>query len=88
MPGSISSTEIRWGYKSGNATTADYPRASINQTGSTPAKFSVEMKAPSGGGPIYIRAHAIVDGIDVYSSEYQITVNPRYTGGGGGGGGY
>ncbi len=65
----------------------DYPRSSAAQTGSTPQTFSAELIAPSGGGPIYLRAHAVVDGVDIYSPEKQIAITPLYTGGGGGGGG-
>jgi hypothetical protein len=87
-PGTISKTMILWGYKSGSGNITEYPRNSMVQTGQTPGKFSAEQKAPAGGGPIYFRVYAIVDGFDIYSSEYQITIIPRYTGGGGGGGGY
>lgn len=80
-PGDISQTAIYWGYNSGSANISDYPRATNLQTGKTPMGFSVELKAPA-TGPIYFRAHAIVDGVNVYSPEYQITINPRYTGGG------
>jgi hypothetical protein len=63
---------------------ADYPRTSMVQTGQTSKTFSVELKAPAGGGPVYFRAHAVVDGTDIYTPEYQITIVPRYTGAGGG----
>jgi hypothetical protein len=81
--GSISQTAIYWGYTSGGANISNYPRASSVQSGKTPAKFSAQFTAPSSGS-IYVRAYAKVDGVDVYSQEYPITINPRYTGGGGG----
>jgi len=70
------------GLRSGNASATAYPKASIKQTGKTPQGFSVTIKTPSGGS-LYFRAHAIVDGTDVYSPEYQITIAAP-TGGGGG----
>ncbi|VVB87690.1 Uncharacterised protein [uncultured archaeon] len=85
-PGTISKTMILWGYKSGSGNITDYPRTSIMQTGQTPGTFRTDLTAPAGGGPIYFRAYALVDGTDIYSPEYQITIIPRYTGGGGGGG--
>ncbi|HEY9246957.1 MAG TPA: hypothetical protein VIO11_08940 [Candidatus Methanoperedens sp.] len=86
--GTISKTMILWGFKSGGENITDYLRNSTIQTGQTPGTFSTEMKAPSGGGPIYFRAYAVVDGTEIYSLEYQIIIIPRYTGEGGGGGGY
>ncbi len=86
-PGAISNTSILWGFNSGGMNITDYPRSSAAQTGSTPQTFSANLTAPSGGGPIYLRAHAVVDGVDIYSPEYQITISPLYTGAGGGGGG-
>ncbi len=83
-PGSISNTSIIWGFNSGGMNISDYPRSSAAQTGSTPQTFSANLTAPSGGGPIYFRAHAVVDGVDIYSPEYRITIAPVYTGGGGG----
>jgi hypothetical protein len=80
--GTISKTMVLWGFKSGGVNITDYPRTSTVQTGQTPATFSAELKAPAGGGPIYFRAYAVVDDTNVYSDEYQITINPRYTGGG------
>ncbi len=82
VPGEINDTSIIWGYTSGNASTTEYPRVSIKQTGKTPQGFSATMKTPSGGS-LYFRAHATVDGTDVYSPEYQITIAAP-TGGGGG----
>ena len=87
-PGTISNTSILWGFSSGGTNISDYPRSSAPQTGSTPQNFSATLTAPSGGGPIYIRAHAVVDGVDIYSPEQQIAIIPVYTGAGGGGGGY
>ncbi len=86
-PGTISNTSILWGFNSGGTNITDYPRSSAAQTGSTPQTFSDNLTAPSGGGPIYFRAHAVVDGVDIYSPEQQITIIPLYTGAGGGGGG-
>lgn len=84
MLGEITHTAVHWGYRSGRADIKDYGYFSRVYTGKTPQQFSVVLKAPSGGGPLYFRAHALVDGIDVYTPEYMITINPKYTGGGGG----
>ncbi|MCX9025366.1 MAG: hypothetical protein OIN85_04630 [Candidatus Methanoperedens sp.] len=76
--GNISQTGVQWGYS------ANYTRNSTVLNGKTPQKFSVDLIAPAGGGPIYFRVYATVDGVDIYSPGYQIAINPRYTGGGGG----
>jgi hypothetical protein len=76
--GNISQTGVQWGFSS------NYTRNSTVLTGKSPQKFSVDLKAPAGGGPIYFRVYATVDGVDIYSPGYQIAINPRYTGGGGG----
>lgn len=81
MSGDISHTAVHWGYSS--VTISNYTRESKVQTGKTPQMFSTELKAPAGGDYIYFRVHAIVDGAESYSNEYQIAINPRYTGGGG-----
>jgi predicted nucleic acid-binding Zn ribbon protein len=72
-PGMIHHTSVFWGFMSGGENTADYPRVSTIQTGYTPAEFSVELKAPS-GGLIYFRSHAVVDDTEIYSPEYKITI--------------
>ena len=81
-PGNISDTAIIWGYTSGNASTTAYPKVSIKQTGKTLQAFNATIMTPS-GGTLFFRAHATVDGTDVYSPEYQITIATP-TGGGGG----
>lgn len=87
-PGDITQSAIHWGYRSGNASISEYPKVSMIQSGKTPQGFSATIKTPSGGS-IYFRAHAMVDGTDVYSTEYQITIVASTGGGGGsGGGGY
>lgn len=80
-PGDISSTSVLWGYRSGGTNISDYPRVSSVQTGKTPGVFSAVLKAPA-SGTIYFRAHAIVDGSDLFSPEYLITIISPYTGGG------
>ena len=82
MLGDISHTSVHWGYSS--VKISNYTRESKVQTGKTPHIFSAELKAPAGGDYIYFRVHAIVGGAELYSNEYQIAINPRYTGGGGG----
>ena len=81
-PGEISNTAIIWGYKSGSANISDYSKVTVIQTGKTPQGFSAGIKTPS-GGTLYFRAHAVVDGINVYSTEYQISIILQTSGGGG-----
>ena len=83
-PGTISNTSILWGFNSSGTNMSGYPRSSAPQAGSTPQSFSATLTAPSGGGPVYVRAHAVVDGVDIYSPEQQITIIPLYTSSGGG----
>jgi predicted lipoprotein with Yx(FWY)xxD motif len=72
-PGNISNTAILWGYKSGNANVSDYSKATVIQTGKTLQQFSTGIIIPP-SGTIYFRAHAIVDGTNVFSQEYQISI--------------
>lgn len=80
-PGDITSTAIYWGTRSGNASISEYPKVSIIQSGKTTQGFNTTIKTPSSGS-LYFRAHAIVDGKDIYSPEYQIIIAAP-TGGGG-----
>lgn len=73
IQGEITHTAVHWGYQSGSANISDYPRTSQIQTGKTPQGFSAEIMVPAGGN-FYFRAHATVDGVDVYSPEYQIAI--------------
>jgi len=74
--GEISHSAVHWGFKAGRANVTDYGRFSSVETGKTPQEFSTVLKAPA-SGTIYFRAHAIVDGEDLYSDEYVIAINPR-----------
>ncbi|VVB92963.1 Uncharacterised protein [uncultured archaeon] len=74
--GNISQTGVQWGFSS------NYTRNSTVLNGESPQNFSVVLKAPAGGGPVYFRIYATVDGVDIYSPGYQIAIIPRYTGGG------
>jgi hypothetical protein len=76
--GIISQTGVQWGFS------ANYTRNSTVLTGNSPETFSMDLIAPAGGGPIYFRVYATVDGVNIYSPGYQIAITPRYTGGGGG----
>ena len=78
-PGNISDTAILLGYKSGSANISDYSNATAIQTGKTVQQFSTEINIPS-SGTVYFRAHAIVDGTDVFSQEYQISVRVQTSG--------
>lgn len=74
--GNISHAAVHWGTKSGGTDIKDYGRFSKVYTGKVPQNFSVELIAPE-IGIIYFRAHAIIDGDDIYSDEYMIRINPR-----------
>ncbi len=79
--GDINYTAIHWGYKSTSANISDYPGSGKIQTGKTPMEFTEELYAP-GGGNFYIRAHAVVDGVDAYSPEYQVIIDTSKSAGG------
>ncbi len=81
--GVITQTAIYWGFNSGGANMSNYARSSTIQTGRTPQRFMADLKAPA-GGTIYFRAFASIDGVNIYSQEYQIAISSPYTGGGGG----
>ncbi len=75
--GDISTTELLWDFKKGNATITDYSQRTPSMIGKTPMEFSQTLKA----GPtstIYLRAHAIVDGTEIFSDEKQITIYPEH----------
>lgn len=74
--GDISKTEIIWDYKKGNATINDYSHYTSSLTGKSPLEFSETLKVPQ-SSTIYFRAYAIVDGIEIYSSEYEMTIYPQ-----------
>jgi len=75
--GDISKTELLWDFKKGNATVTDYSQSTPSMTGKAPMEFSQTLKAgPS--STIYFRAHAIVDGIEIFSDEKQMTIYPEY----------
>lgn len=74
--GNITHAAVHWGTKSGGADIKDYGRFSKVYTGKVPQQFSMELIAPA-SGIIYFRAHAIIDGADIYSNEYEIRIIPR-----------
>jgi len=74
--GNISHAAVHWGFRSGGADIKDYGRFSKVYTGRVPQNFSVELIAPE-SGMIFFRAHALIDGTDIYSDEYQIRIIPR-----------
>jgi len=78
-PGNISNTAILWGYKSGSAKISDYSNATAIQTGKTSQQFSAEINIPP-SGTLYFRAHAIVDGTELFSQEYQISIRVQTSG--------
>jgi|GEM_PF-1353093 len=76
--GNIDKTEILWDFKKGNASTTDYSHNTTSMTGKTPFEFTEKLNLPR-SSTIYIRAYAIVDGTELFSDEYQITIFPEYT---------
>lgn len=79
--GDISKTELLWDFKKGNATITDYSYNTPPVTGKTPMEFNQTLKAgPS--STIYFRAHAIVDGVEIFSDEKQMTIYPEHETGG------
>lgn len=71
--GEIDQTAVLWGYKRGGENMSDYYEVSKIQTGKTPQEFIADFYAPA-GGTLYTRVLAIVDGVHVYSPEYQILI--------------
>ena len=78
MAGNIDKTEIVWDFNKGNAT--DYSHNTTSMTGKTPMEFAGKLKIPK-SSTIYFRAHAIVDGKEIFTDESQITIYPEYTSG-------
>ena len=70
--GNISLASVQW--RSDDI--KDYGNYSKVYTGRVPQQFKLDLVAPA-SGIIYFRAHAIVDGDDIYSNEYQIRIIPR-----------
>jgi MarR-like DNA-binding transcriptional regulator SgrR of sgrS sRNA len=77
LAGDVSKTELLWDFKKGNATVTDYSQSTPSMTGKTHMEFSQTLKAGQ-SSTIYFRAHAIVDGIEIFSDEKQITIYPAY----------
>jgi len=80
-PGDITSTAIYWGTRSGNASISAYPKVSMIQSGKTTQAFNATIKTPTSGS-LYFRAHAIVDGKEIFSPENQIIIAAPSGGGG------
>ena len=77
--GEISNTAIIWGYNSAGANISDYPETTLVQTGKTPKEYSAGINIPSSGA-LYFKAHAIVDGSNIYSPENQISIIQQTSG--------
>ena len=71
--GNITHASVHWGFRSGGPDIKDYGSFSKVYTGRVPQQFSMELIAPA-SGIIYFRAHAIIDGADIYSNEYEIRI--------------
>jgi len=75
-PGRIDQTAVHWGNQTGDAGLPSYGFPKISQmfTGDTPQSFQTDIAAPLTTGPLYFRAHAVVDGKDVWSDEKTVNV--------------
>jgi len=75
-PGRINNTAVCWGNRAGTADLPLYgfPNVSPMFTGDSPQSFQVEITAPLTPGMFFFRAHAIVDGKDVWSDEKVIII--------------
>ena len=71
--GNISHASVHWGFRRGGADIRDYGSFSKVYTGRVPQQFSMQLIAPA-SGTIYFRAHATVDGAEIYSNEYEIRI--------------
>jgi hypothetical protein len=71
--GNISHASVHWGSRSGGPDIKDYGSFSKVYTGTVPQQFSSELIAPA-SGIIYFRVHAIIEGANVYSNEYEIKI--------------
>ncbi|HYN44488.1 MAG TPA: hypothetical protein VER35_00665 [Candidatus Limnocylindrales bacterium] len=76
--GNIDRTEIIWDFKKGNASITDYSHNTSSMTGKTPLELTGILKIPQ-TSTIYFRAYAIVDGMEIFSDEFPITIFPEYT---------
>jgi len=72
--GNISHVAVHYGTNRGGADIKDYGRFSKVYSGRVPQQFSTELIAPA-SGIIYFRVHALIDGADIYSDEYEIRIN-------------
>ena len=73
----IEHTSIRWGLTS-KASFEDYPNRTNDYDGGTfdiPAHFEANVKAPDEEGVVYLRAYAIIDGVDYQSDEFTVNVS-------------
>lgn len=76
IPGRITHTVVRWGNRTGTVDLPLYGFPNVSQifTGDTPQSFQVEITAPLTPGKLYFRAHAVVDGKDVWSDERSVNI--------------
>jgi hypothetical protein len=72
--GNISHASVHWGFKNGGAI-IEYGSGKI-YTGTVPQQFSGELIAPA-SGIIYFWAHAIIDGVNIFSNENEIKIISR-----------
>jgi hypothetical protein len=71
--GNISHASVHWGFKNGGAI-IEYGSGKV-YTGTVPQQFSSELIAPA-SGIIYFWAHAIIDGVNIFSNENEIKIIP------------
>ena len=73
----IKHTSIRWGLQS-KASFDDYSNRPTDYDGGSfeiPAHFEANIQAPTEEGVVYLRAYAVIDGVDYQSDEYTVNVS-------------
>ncbi|MBN4049165.1 hypothetical protein JYT91_00960 [archaeon AH-315-M20] len=73
--GEITHTAVHYDYESHGPDFKEYKEVSAIYTGETPKEFSANINALKVGF-VFFRAHAIVDGENVYSDEMKVEVIP------------
>jgi hypothetical protein len=77
-PGDITHTAVHFDYQPRAADYELYEEASAVHKGSAPQQFSDNIRALKVGF-VYYRAHAIIDGNNIYSPEFKVEVVPYKT---------
>ncbi len=76
----VTETRVRWdqGERARAISVADYPNATVPLTGEADGVYSVSFVAPTSVGPVFLILHAVVDGVDHFSTmDYRIDILPE-----------